>query len=719
MLSIREDALFELNRLRARIPNILARSLKLDFLDPEAAQEAIEGPLGVWGSERNEDDGPTRAAPDLIEALIREVSRQGDAARIDTPYLQLALKRLWQEERRQGSPELRRTTLDALGGADGIAERHFRDTMKALPEDERRLCAVVLERMVTPSGMKIALTAGDLAQMTGENDEQVTAVLDRLADGRSFIIHKVASPQQHAAPLFEIFHDVLARPIRDWIAAEHERIEQEQKLAEQRRAADEERRQQQAELERQRAEAEREQQRHQEELARKQQQLAREKQMKRRYRSLAVFACVVAVAALAAFGYGVSSHRDAAAEQGRMLAKQAERELEAGDGRMALLLTLDALPSQSGLISGITAWLNWPDRDFAQRVLYRALASPVGLGLPSTSGRLTLAAFAPDGRSIVTASEQGTIELWSGDAVAQMLSGHDDKQLQPAVFRNKKRNRITALDFEASGKRFVTADSDGNVYVWDASYPKEPMKSWDVSERPAVAAISADGSLIATASYSSGTPTLWRPFGGTDFPGPEQDPVSWQTAHKYGITSIAFDAAGKRLVTTSFDGTAAIWRVADGKLLQAFTHGGASLLTARFSRDGRRLATAAWDGSVLIWSLGPEIPRGACPVNKQPCFVERWAEKVPLLTLDHPDMVTSLAFDGSGRQTRHRFPRRCGPRLEHRQRRAGATATGPGGSGRPLRLGFDQPRRWYCSRHLHATRCTFLAIAGGSRASDR
>ena len=429
MLSIREDALFELNRLRARIPNILARSLKLDFLDPEAAQEAIEGPLGVWRSERNEDDGPTRAAPDLIEALIRQVSRQGDAARIDTPYLQLALKRLWQEERRQGSPELRRTTLDALGGADGIAERHFRDTMKALPEDERRLCAVVLERMVTPSGMKIALTAGDLAQMTGENDEQVTAVLDRLADGRSFIIHKVASPQQHAAPLFEIFHDVLARPIRDWIAAEHERIEQEQKLAEQRRAADEERRQQQAELERQRAEAEREQQRHQEELARKQQQLAREKQMKRRYRSLAVFACVVAVAALAAFGYGVSSHRDAAAEQGRMLAKQAERELEAGDGRMALLLTLDALPSQSGLISGITAWLNWPDRDFAQRVLYRALASPVGLGLPSTSGRLTLAAFAPDGRSIVTASEQGTIELWSGDAVAQMLSGHDDKQL--------------------------------------------------------------------------------------------------------------------------------------------------------------------------------------------------------------------------------------------------------------------------------------------------
>ena len=113
----------------------------------------------------------------------------------------------------------------------------------------------------------------------------------------------------------------------------------------------------------------------------------------------------------------------------------------------------------------------------AQGVLHRALASPVGLGLPSTSGRLTLAAFAPDGRSIVTASEQGSIELWNGDAVARMLSGGDEEPLQPTVFRSQRRNRITTVDFEASGARFVTADSDGDITVWDASHPAEPMKS--------------------------------------------------------------------------------------------------------------------------------------------------------------------------------------------------------------------------------------------------
>ena len=75
LISIREDALFELNRLRARIPNILARSLKLDYLDRAAAEEAIAGPLEVWRREIGEDAGPMRGSPDLIDALIYQVSR--------------------------------------------------------------------------------------------------------------------------------------------------------------------------------------------------------------------------------------------------------------------------------------------------------------------------------------------------------------------------------------------------------------------------------------------------------------------------------------------------------------------------------------------------------------------------------------------------------------------------------------------------------------------
>ena len=179
LISIREDALHELNRLRARIPNILVRSLKLDYLDEAAAREAINGPLRVWLQKHGADAGPTRASPRLVDELIRQVSRTGDGARSETPYLQLALKRLWEEERDQGSQEMRPRTLQRRGGASGIAKSHFEDTMATLSAEEQRLCATIFDRMVTPSGMKIALPATDLARFAEEDPEWVRGVLEK------------------------------------------------------------------------------------------------------------------------------------------------------------------------------------------------------------------------------------------------------------------------------------------------------------------------------------------------------------------------------------------------------------------------------------------------------------------------------------------------------------------------------------------------------------
>ena len=50
-------------------------------------------PASVWLKEHRECRSNGRL-PGLTEALIRQVSRNGDGTRIETPYLQLALKRL-------------------------------------------------------------------------------------------------------------------------------------------------------------------------------------------------------------------------------------------------------------------------------------------------------------------------------------------------------------------------------------------------------------------------------------------------------------------------------------------------------------------------------------------------------------------------------------------------------------------------------------------------
>lgn len=639
LISIREDALFELNRLRARIPNILTRSLKLDYLDRAAAEEAINGPLGVWRSEKGEGNGPTDAAPDLIEVLISQVSRPGDATRIETPYLQLALKRLWQEEQKQGSSELRAETLNDLGGAGGIAESHFKDTMKRLPKEDRRLCAVIFDRMVTPSGMKIALAADDLAGMTGEDAERVGAVLETLAAGRSLIIHKIASPNE-GAPLFEIFHDVLARPIVDWIAAERERVKQERKLAEQRRAAEEERRRQQEELERQRAEAEREQQRHQQEVARQRKQILHERLLKRRYFSLFVATGLLAVAAVGAAGYAVFTHREAAATRGRMLSSQAQSELGDGDGRASLLLSLAALPNKPGALDEIF----WPERQSALRALDQALAMPLGADLPSSSGRLILANSSADGRRVVTASETGVAQVWDDQLIAGRWKG--EKSAPSRLLKHDKPVEIASASFDRTGELLLTADFDGGVYLWNSS-TGERWAAWKPHDRPTTAALAQDGTLIATASYGDVQPRLWEadPWNSEAAP-VERKSMKWGTPHKTGITALAFDADGRRLVSASFDGTARVWRTCDGALLLSLTHGGPTILAAAFSPDGRRLVTGSWDGTAHVWGLPPSSVRSPCGTSvKEPPEVS-----TPLLTFRHGAKVTSVGFDATGRQ---------------------------------------------------------------------
>lgn len=304
LLALREDGLAKLDRFRARIPNLLSNSLRLQHMDADAAEEAIRKPLGVYNN-RFSSSTPITIEDTLVRAILAQV-RTGqvmlgqssgagqtqsshDTARIEAPFLQLVMTRLWKEEILQGSSVLRLQTLERLGGAEKIVRSHLDGVMQQLGALEQEVCSRFFDRLVTPSGTKLACRIDDLTNWAGDLAGHVPAVLKALADSR--ILRSIAASTGKAGEVsYEIFHDVLAPGILDWRARyiedqrrvaiekqaeaeaaerEKERIRQRE-LEQARTLAEEQMRR--AEAERQRAE---EQQRRVEEKARDAKRLRR------------------------------------------------------------------------------------------------------------------------------------------------------------------------------------------------------------------------------------------------------------------------------------------------------------------------------------------------------------------------------------------------------------------------------------------------------------
>ena len=224
LLGLREDALAKLDAFKGRIPNLFANYLRLDHLDREGGRAAILGPIERY----NELTGETvEVEPELVDAVLDQVAagevdvgRSGrggvekDEDRIEAPYLQLVLERLWQVERERGSSVLRLATLRELGGAESIVRAHLERALGSLQPAEQDVAATMFDHLVTPSGSKIAHRPRDLAQYAEVGESEVMPVLDAL--GRERIVRAVDGAG--GGERYEIFHDVLADGVLAWRA---------------------------------------------------------------------------------------------------------------------------------------------------------------------------------------------------------------------------------------------------------------------------------------------------------------------------------------------------------------------------------------------------------------------------------------------------------------------------------------------------------------------
>lgn len=216
---------------------------------------------------------------------------------------------------------------------------------------------------------------------------------------------------------------------------------------------------------------------------------------------------------------------------------------------------------------------------------WRGLRQPVPLPGPDVD----TAHFSDNGQWIVTASRDGTTQVWSTDSPGALvaLAGHEDE--------------LTYAEFSPDSHRLVTASSDGTARIWAIDGAVEPVALAGHTARVSWARFSPDGRFVVTASADH-TARVWHADGSTA-------PVVL-TGHEGEVYDARFSPDGLLVVTASKDRTARIWP-SDGRGEPIILAGHQHLVyRARFSPDGRHVATGGFDGTVRMWrSDGTGEPR--------------------------------------------------------------------------------------------------------------
>ncbi len=197
------------------------------------------------------------------------------------------------------------------------------------------------------------------------------------------------------------------------------------------------------------------------------------------------------------------------------------------------------------------------------------------------NGPLESAVFSPDGQYVVTASIDKTARIWNsatGQLVA-LLEGHTD--------------RVYRAMFSPDGQHVVTASDDHTVRVWNAIDGKLLFPLIGHTDGVLSAVFSSDGSLILTAGRDH-TARVWDANSGKL--------VRTLNGHDSYVNTAIFSPDGRRILTASFDQTARVWDATSGQLLLTLKGHTGNVSKAVFSPDGQRIATASYDNTARIWN---------------------------------------------------------------------------------------------------------------------
>ena len=256
----------------------------------------------------------------------------------------------------------------------------------------------------------------------------------------------------------------------------------------------------------------------------------------------------------------------------------------------------------------------------ADAVLRQATAESRGRSmLKNPGGPVYSVRLLPDGRRAVSGSRDGAVRLWdlAGGALQQTFALHagpvvvavspdgqtaasggmDRAVVLTQLATGQSRTLWTAaapvreMEFSHDGRLLALALDDGTVPVVDVETGMVVRVLRPGGGRVWGVTFNADDTLLASAD-ADGTAKLWRMADGTELHKFDTGAVV------YGVT---FSPNSPLLAAAGADGKVRIWDTTTYAAPPELPVSGAEVDVVRFSPDGRRLAAGGLDGNVYLW----------------------------------------------------------------------------------------------------------------------
>ena len=204
--------------------------------------------------------------------------------------------------------------------------------------------------------------------------------------------------------------------------------------------------------------------------------------------------------------------------------------------------------------------------------------------LPRNMG--AFASWRPDGRRIVSVTEDEKIVIWDAENGTQL-------QLRPA-----HRDRIRFCKYSPDGTRIVTTSADKTAVIWDEELKVRLMVFTGHRGVVRWADFHPLGFCLVTASYDKRA-ILWDMRTGA---------ADKKLVHGNWVRCAEFSPDGTRILTASEDGEAIIWDAESGQRIVTLAGDEGPVFSAQWSLDGLRVATGTVSkrgsvGLAHVWDL--------------------------------------------------------------------------------------------------------------------